>query len=77
MTCKVERYGHKGVPVEDGKQPGELKTMIFSCDSADCTTVADDKEITAKGGLRYMGWWAAGGKHFCPTHFEQGGKTGW
>lgn len=77
MTCKVERYGHNGVSVDEGKQPGELKAMIFSCDADSCGVVADDTEITNKGGLRFMGWWASGGRHYCPTHFELGGDQQW
>jgi hypothetical protein len=74
MTCKVERY-NKGAP--KGRFPGELKSMTFHCDADGCNIVADDAEIENKGGLRYMGWWAAGGKHFCPKHFDQGGKRQW
>lgn len=77
MTCKVERYGHNGVAVDEGAQAGQLKAMRFHCDAEGCDVVADDNEIEAKGGLRYMGWWAAGGKHFCPTHFDKGGKSQW
>jgi hypothetical protein len=77
MACKVYRYGHNGVPVDEGHQPGELKEMIFSCDADGCDVKADDDHIAGSGGLRYMGWWASGGKHFCPTHFDQGGETQW
>lgn len=77
MTCKVERYGHNGVSVAPGKQPGELKAMQFHCDAEGCEVVADDGEIESKGGLRYMGWYAAGGRHFCPTHKDQGGDHQW
>lgn len=75
MTCVVERWGENG-PLNN-KQPGELKAMHFHCDAEGCDVVADDAEIERSGGLRFMGWWAAGGKHLCPEHFEQGGKTGW
>lgn len=75
MTCKVERWGEAGK--EHGKDPGELKEMKFHCDADGCGVVADDHQIEENGGLRYMGWWASGGKHFCPDHFDQGGKTQW
>jgi hypothetical protein len=75
MTCKVERYGETGTL--HGKLPGELKSMKFHCDADGCDVVAEDEEIERQGGLRFMGWWAAGGKHYCPKHFSQGGKTQW
>jgi hypothetical protein len=75
MTCKVERYGDDA-PLA-GKHPGELKQMRFYCDAPGCEVVADDATIERSGGLRYMGWWAAGGRHFCPEHFSQGGERQW
>lgn len=73
MTCKVERYGNNS----NGHAPGELKSMTFHCDAKGCKTVADDDHIEKSGGLRYMGWWAAGGRHFCPDHFKLGGEKQW
>jgi hypothetical protein len=64
MTCKVER------------ENGALTAMKFHCDAKECDVVADDATIEKSGGLRFMGWWAAGGKHYCPDHYDQGGKLG-
>jgi hypothetical protein len=77
MTCTVARYGYNDIPVPEGRQPGELKEMTFKCDAEGCDVTAGDVEIEKAGGLRFMGWWAAGGKHYCPTHFSNGGPRGW
>lgn len=77
MACKVERYGENGVELPKDKVPGTAKTIVFSCDAAGCDVVADDMKIATAGSLRHMGWWAAGGKHFCPEHFAQGGEHQW
>lgn len=73
MTSTVVRWGVN----TEGEHPGKLKEIIFSCDAKGCDTVADDKEIVKSGGLRFMGWWAAGGTHYCPKHFDQGGEVQW
>jgi hypothetical protein len=64
MTCKVER------------ENGALKAMTFHCDAEGCDVVANDEHIEKSGGLRYMGWWATGGKHYCPDHYGEGEKIG-
>jgi hypothetical protein len=74
MACKVIRYGDEA---PEGKDPGHLKEMRFHCDADGCDVEAGDAEIEKAGGLRFMGWYAAGGKHFCPQHKEQGGDHQW
>jgi hypothetical protein len=72
MACKVYRYGHNGVPVDEGHQPGELKEMIFSCDADGCDVKADDDHIAGSGGLRYMGVVGIRGEAFLPDAFRSG-----
>ena len=69
MSCKVERYG-AGAP--EGRLPGEVKSMTFHCDHEGCDVSPTDKEITDAGGLTKMGWFAAGGRHYCPEHHPGG-----
>lgn len=59
MSCTVER------------EDGVLKSMTFSCDHDGCDVVKKDDEIESRGGLRAMGWYCAGGKHWCPEHAEE------
>ncbi len=64
MSCTVIRH-------TEGPNAGGLKDMIFTCDHEGCEAQPDDTEIISKGGMRAMGWYASGGRHFCPEHAEE------
>jgi hypothetical protein len=56
----------------DAKFPGELTSIVISCDHLGCDKSANDTDIRDQGGLKAMGWQAVPidgtVRHYCPDH---------
>lgn len=66
MTSRVNRGG------PDAQFPGQLTSIVISCDQMNCDKTVDDTDIHKGGGLKRMGWTVLplGGamRHYCPIH---------